>query len=212
MYLKIPGVTGIDRHEISRRSPQYPEIGTFFHIESLTASENVSKAPEALAIGRDLIDWEKRRVREYFWMALYQLIGSYRSESASSGNKEDMKIENAPFMHIEAYSLSPEEQDKYYSWFCEYGLNGFIPLFVKLPGLKGYDFLKGKGVKTRLAVRESEYPAYLSIIYFENIQAFENFENSKELAMFQKIMRNVFPHGLNYKWYAQYKLVQSWRK
>jgi len=75
-------------------------------------------------------------------------------------------------MHLEAYRLSPENQDKYNNWFYEYGFNIFLPLFMKRPGLKGYDYFKFSRSAYRTDIRETEYPAFVSMIYFENIQAF----------------------------------------
>jgi hypothetical protein len=116
-------------------------------------------------------------------------------------------------MHLEAYRLSREDQEKFNKWFTEYGLNIFIPLFVKQPGVKGYDYYKLTEFQVRaMNARETEYPAFLSVVYFENIQAFEKYEQSPELTTFNKTMRNVFPLGLNHSWYVQYQLIHSLRK
>jgi hypothetical protein len=61
-------------------------------------------------------------------------------------------------------------------------------------------------------VREWEYPDYISIIYFDDLAAFENYQSSPELIAFKKAICNIFPNGLNYRLYVQYQLVKSWRK
>jgi heme-degrading monooxygenase HmoA len=81
-----------------------------------------------------------------------------------------------------------------------------------LPGLKGYDCYEHSGQKGLTESREWEYPPYLSIVYFKNNEAFENYEKSRELIAYQKAIRNIFPNGLNLRWYIQYQLVKSWRK
>lgn len=35
---------------------------------------------------------------------------------------------------------------------------------------------------------------------------------SRELVIFQKFLKTVFPRGLIYKWDVQYQLAKSWRK
>jgi hypothetical protein len=212
LYVKIPGVTGADRYAIVQPNPQYPEAGSFFHVESLGAWENVSRSPERLAINADLLAWEKRHVREYIWMAGYQLVKSIRSKIIESRENKDTKIEKAPFMHLEAYHLAPADRERFFNWFSEFGWNGCVPLLVKLPGLKGYDFLENAEIKPVIPVREMDYPPYLSIMYFEDKASFENYTHSQELAIFQKTMRNVFPLGLGLEWYVQYQLIKSFRK
>jgi hypothetical protein len=60
--------------------------------------------------------------------------------------------------------------------------------------------------------REREYPAYISVLYFENHEAFSQYENSPELSTAQRTLRSLFPLGLNYRWYVQYDLRLSLRK
>jgi hypothetical protein len=94
----------------------------------------------------------------------------------------------------------------------DYGHNVFLPLFLKVPGLKGYDCFKCFNVKGTAEAKEIKYPLYLSIVHFENMEAFEIYTKSAEMVVFQKGLRNVFPHGPVYKWWVQYKLVKSLRK
>jgi hypothetical protein len=107
--------------------------------------------------------------------------------------------------------MTLEQQEKYNKWFNEYG-RVFVLLFMKTCGLKGYDYLKYSGFTSQTQARETDYPPYLSLFYFEDQKAFEHFEESHELVRFQSALRNIFPLGLNYKWYVQYQLVKSWRK
>jgi hypothetical protein len=211
MNMKITGVTGYDTYRILKESPEYPSSGSIGHYENPKAWEDSEKSPERIAVREEHDAWEKRGVREGIWAAAYELERSFRKESGSSGDRADTKIENAPIMHLEAYRPTPEEQEKYVKWLSNFGYE-FVPLFMKLAGLKGYDFFKDTGHEVMGEVRETEYPAYLSIQYFENLKSFEDYTKSKELVIFQKALRNVFPRGLNYKWYVQYQLAQSWRK
>jgi hypothetical protein len=208
--MKNAGRTGTESYQIVRESPEYPQSGSIVHYESLKALETILAFPESIAINEDRDTWNKRGIREGIWSATYELIKSFRSETGIQGGKADTRIENAPIMHIEAFRLSPEEQGKYYKWFSNFGYD-FVPLFVKLAGLKGYDFFKDTGFKT-LEARETKYPVYLSILYFENVNSFESYTKSHELVIFEKALRTIFPRGLKYEWYVQYQVVQRWRK
>lgn len=209
MSMKFPGITEIDQYEIARKSIQYPSTGAIYHIENIVALESGAKTPERQAIEEDINTWVKRGVAEYIWRAVYGLVQGFRSEAALPG-KKGTTIENAPIMHLEAYRMTPEEQEKFNKWFNEYGGKVFVPLFMKTCGLKGYDYFKF--IRVLPTPLETDYPPYLSILYFENLEAFENFEQSPEQESFQSALRNILPLGLNYRWYVQYKLVGSLRK
>jgi hypothetical protein len=49
--------------------------------------------------------------------------------------------------------------------------------------------------------RSVEYPSHLSILTFDNIKAFENYEKSLELAAFRYALNLTFPGALDYKCY-----------
>jgi hypothetical protein len=111
--------------------------------------------------------------------------------------------------------MSHEDQDKYKKWLDEYGFNVLIPLTMKLPGLQAINCYKDTVLQNQastMGTREQEYPQFITVLYFENQKAFENYTKSAELLAFQKAIGNIFPHGLNFKWYVQYQLTRSWRK
>ena len=160
--MKNAGRTGTESYQILKESPEYPQFGSIVHYENLKALQTSQNNPESIAIMEDRDTWNKRGVREGIWSASYELVKGFRSEPRLQGSKTDTRIENAPIMHIEAFRLPIEEQEKYFKWFSKFGYD-FVPLFVKLAGLKGYDFFKDTGFKS-LEARETEYPAYLSIL------------------------------------------------
>jgi hypothetical protein len=210
MLQEVNGVMGADLYRIIRETPEYPPSGSIRHHQNLDTWEAYDQTQTGSAIRGEMEAWIKRRVIEFIWSVLYELKESF-SREPSSGDK-DTRIENAPVMHLEAYRLSPEDREKYIKWFDEYGSKIFIPLFLESPGLKRYDWFKDTGRRRRTFTRESEYPPYLSIMYFDDIKSFETYTKSASLIAFNKALRTVFPYGLNYKWYVQYQLVKSWRK
>ena len=212
MLLKVAGLTGTDRYRIVKENPAYPLQVTIMHYGNLKLWEDSLKSPERIAVAGELTAWTKRRIMEVTWSNPYELLKSFRSEQTSTTGKEDTRIDDAPFMHLEAYYLRPESQEKYREWLINFGFNAFIPLFLRLPGLKGYDCYKNAGLKGLYDEREWDLPPFLSILYFATIEAFENYTRSPELIAFQKSLRSVFPPGLNFIWYVQYQLTKSFRK
>lgn len=211
MLTNIPEVAWIDGYQIVRENPEYPDNVSVQHYKTLKGWRAYATSSEGATIQKETTSWIERGIAEAIWAPAYALVQSFRSKPAFSKSNEDTRIENASIMHLEAYRLSAEEQEKYVKWFEGYACPVFMPLFIKLPGLMGYDWYEDTGLRRR-HTRESEYPKYLSIVYFENMKAYESFAKSAELAAFQKAMRSVFPFGLNYKWYVQYQLTKSWRK
>ena len=210
LQMKIPEVTGYDSYQITRENPDYGIRAAIIHYKNLRDWKAARETSEGKAIMGEIESWRERGVRDQIWSAAYALIKSFRSKPVFSSDNQDTRIENAPIMHLEAYRLSAEEQEKYLKWFNDFGCTVFMPLFLKLPGLAGYDWYKDTGLRTRPG--QWEYPEYLSIIYFENLKAYEDFVKSPELAGFQKSIRSVIPRRLGYIWYVQYQLTHSLRK
>jgi len=212
LTLKIPEVLGHDQYKIVKENREYPFIVNLVHYKNVKDWSAFAPSSIGTGITKDLRSWEERGIVEFIWHPAYALLRSFRSNPSSSSSNETTMIENAPIMYLEAFRLSQEEQEKYHKWFTDYGCNLFMPLIMKLPGLLGYDWYEDTGLRRRQELRELEYPRYLSIIYFENLKAYEDFIKSPELAALQKSMRNVFPRGLNLKWHVQYQLEKSWKK
>jgi hypothetical protein len=211
LLMKVRSPLGMDIFQIIRECQEYPFRITIGHFENLPAWEKTLKNPDSNAVTEDIRNWGQRRVHDYIWSAVYQLVKGFRGGSSLSESQPDTRVENVNIIYLEAFRLVAEDQDKYNKWLNDYGFN-ILPLFTRLPGLIKYDYFKHIGFGYRSDIRETEYPAYLSLIYFADLPAFENYEKSPELVTFRKTLRNVFPRGLNYKWDVQYQLTKSWRK
>jgi heme-degrading monooxygenase HmoA len=208
---KVPEVAGLDYYQIAGERPEYGARASIGHRKNLHDWKGALESAEYKAIGREHASWTKRGITDQMWSAAFAMIKSFRSKPVFSSDNQDTRIEKAPIMHLEAYRFSAEEQEKYLKWFNDFGCPVFMPLFLKLPGVARYDWYKDTGLRT-LDGKRWEYPEYLSIIYFENLEAYQDFVKSPELAGFQKSVRSVIPYRLNYMWYVQYQLVKSWRK
>ena len=149
LQMKIPEVTGIDYYQITRENPEYGARAGVGHRKNLHDWKVSMESSEMKAIVGELASWTERGITDQMWSAAYALIKSFRSKPVFSSDNQDTRIENAPIMHLEAYRLSAEEQEKYLKWFNDFGCPVFMPLFLKLPGLAGYDWYKDTGLRTR---------------------------------------------------------------
>jgi hypothetical protein len=182
------------------------------HFPDLKSRENFSGSQEIQAILDEYANWVRRHVIDYVFATTYELLKGFRNEETAVKNKPGTIMADAPVMLVEGYQLSPEEQGKYRRWLEDNGFRIFLPLFMQMPGLKGYDFYRDSGYRLPVAVRDRECPQDLSIIYFADIKSLENYRKGPEFVAFQKAIRNVFSSGLNLRWYIPYQLVKNWRK
>jgi hypothetical protein len=212
LMLKSPSRKGIDTYQITQGNPLYPYFLRIHHHESLASQRDTLGTSEQTAVSNDVINWRQRHVIDFVWSAVYRLVRSWRSGPNPLGEKLDTRIQNSPFLNLEAFRLAAEDREKYQKWFSEYAVNIFIPLFMKQPGVKGYDHYQFAGLGPAESNREFEYPPHFTFTHFENRLAFNRFETSPELTTCQKTLRSLFPNGLNYRWYVQYVLTASLRK
>jgi hypothetical protein len=213
VQMRVPQRRQVDMYQSARGIPLFPAILRILHYENYAGYEESRKNSEAQSISSEYSNWMQRGIIDVTWSAVYRLISGYRSERYNSTEQADTRIENAPYLHLEAYRLPPEDTEKYRKWFIEVCSRVFVPLFLKQTGFKRYDFFEFVNIAVNYdSLLYKEYPAYLSIIYFENPQAFENFEKSNELEVCKTTLRDIFPGGLKYDWYVQYELLQTWRK
>jgi hypothetical protein len=165
------------------------------------------------AIQAELKAWTERGIVEFIWRARYVLLKSLKKTPTTPPLQVTAQQQNT-IIHLEAYCLTGEKEVLYGKWLQEYGFGVFFPLFLRMPGITGFDCFQHLDVKANPAgrARVTKYPLYLSLVTFENLEAFDNYTRSAELAASQKALRNIFPLGLDYRWYVQYQLVRSWRK
>jgi hypothetical protein len=217
LLITVPGFEQIDDYRIVKENPQYTKTLTLFHYRNRAEQLKPRGDQRFLDVQKDTeITWASRS--ELIWMSSYQEISIFKENSVTAEKKALSKDENAPVIHLEGYAFSNPEQERYDTWFNKWGREVFIPLIMRLPGLKEYTRYKlidvdSTGLSNFNRTKHPvEYPPRLSILTFENIKAFENYENSLELAAFKSALQAPFPLGLNYQWYVQYQLVKSWRK
>jgi hypothetical protein len=215
LLMKSTWLKAIDTFSIVKENPEYNITMTIFYFDSLNSSDNYRKSAEYAAWVKDLATtWQPARA-EIFWRARYEQIASFKNTLDISLNIKGEKTPNPPVILLEGYRLSPETEEKYNTWFAKWGHEVYIPLLMKLSGLKQYVQyrLASYNITDGLAPRRPvEYPPYLNIFTFENLKACEEYEKSLELAALKGATQALLPRGLDYKWYVQYQLMKSWRK
>lgn len=189
---------------------EYPDVVRIYHYENLGAIGTALASPEYNAIIKD-VDATFPSVR-FLWQHGYMLLKSFRNEPSFRQDNAETMIENAPVMLLESYQLSPEEEKDYYAWLTRWGYEVYIPILMKLKGIKGYDCYRWAGIKPTLNIKSAIFPQHLSILYFESIEAYEDYEKSPEVVALRRAVSYDFLKGLSPRWHAQYQLRRSVRK
>jgi hypothetical protein len=210
LWIKIPGVVGIDRYQIAQNNFDYPGNISLYHHENRKAAENYNNDETRLNLKKDQQATFYRIQR--VWHDYYVSIGSFRKDPLP---KESTIVDGAPLIHIEGYKLAPENLDKYDQWFLRWASRIYIPILLKCPGLKACNWFKLSDVSPRW--NDTKYVAteiapYISIWYFESNEAFQNYAASHEYAAFKRILELEFASCLTTIWNVEYSLVKSWRK
>ncbi len=210
--LESQWIAGNERYQIVKESPDYVRnIGVSYH-QNRRALEQWYRDKGVLPILEDLKTWGNRGT--WVWEAAYQLLKIFRNDSPMDA-KELLRVDQATIMHLEGFWLSAAEEEKYQLWFTKWGYEVYIPLLMKLPGLKQYNYYKIIDFEFPEWQKVSEpnvHPIYLSILHFDDVKAFENYEKSLEHYALKGALKTLFPRGLDYKWYVQYRVLQSGRK
>jgi heme-degrading monooxygenase HmoA len=212
VIMSIPEVTGLDQYAILRENPQYPDWFSISHYKSLQEWKNSANSHQRAALGIEFKSWIDRGTLDYVWSATYTMLKSFRSRPVFFETNEDTRIERAPVIQLEAYRFTPEERDKYLKWFGAFGRALLQPIFRQITGFVGYDWYEYTGLRMREYATEIEYPENISISYFENIKAYQDWLRSPELVDYHKALRSVIPRRLSYQWYVQYELYFTRRK
>jgi hypothetical protein len=211
------GAKAMGHYRIVRENPEYNQSLDLYHFSDQTAMLKVRNDRRFIDTQNDMEKTFSGRV-EAVWRVAYEQIIRFQKGTVIPGGKGKPEDAGSPVIHLEGYTSSPEEQARYELWFKKWGTGVFIPLLFKATGLREYVRYKIIDVTSTgfsditTPKRPVAYPPYLSILTFDNLQAFEDYENSLELAAFKSALQAPFPLGLNYQWYVQYRLARNWQQ
>jgi len=228
LLMKDPAGLKIDRFKIVRETSHYANFISIYYFGNVEDAKNnfhfgLTKEgqkghPEYTAYANDLLaTWVNKR--DVLWEVCYERIESLSKQGWKSDESGGKTSKDArPILHIEGLSLPPGEEKNYDSWFSEWARGAFIPILIKLPGLIQYDcyarpfsYLPEREEYVPFMAKRPDYPQYVSLLWFEDIEHYEAYEKSEELAAFRRLTMRDLPN-LNFKWYVQYQLIGSWRK
>jgi hypothetical protein len=126
--------------------------------------------------------------------------------------------DDVPVVLFKGLGLSSDEWEKYDAWVKDWGYDVYIPLLLKVPGVTEFcrcwlsNVRREGSVLKPSTTTNPDYPHDLSIIYFENLKAYQSFLKSKELAAYEKNLVATFPGGLNYRWDNAFRLMRRFSK
>jgi hypothetical protein len=164
----------------------------------------------------------ERSVSTYFVVRRLKSLQSIQIDKGDIVDKntylKEFPVDNGPVVLLKGLALNTDDWEKYHAWVNEWGYKIYIPLLLKVPGLIEYcrywisNFIRDGAVVKPGITLNAEYPQDLSIIYFENLKAYQNFQKSKEREAYDKNLAAAFPNGLKYKWDNVFRLTSRFSK
>lgn len=197
---------GFDSYTNVKENADYPEKMSIYHYSEFKEWVAHYSSPDMLNILKDV---QTTFHREYVWAGVYQLIRSFHTSPASS--EQSTFVEDAPIMHMAGFKLSIEKEE-FNAWFKEWGAKVYLPILMKLSGLKAVNFYSFTGRSSQPEAKDPGYPNLLSLWYFDTLKSFQNYAESPELTAFMKALKSDFPGGIALRWNVQYELFKSFRR
>jgi hypothetical protein len=216
LRMKTPALKGIDAYRIVTENPEYNLSMSISQFGSLNDLENAYNSPDWIATSRDRDkSYLQTALGERFWQVAYKQMKGFTNAQRNTPSDHREGPGESPVIHLEGYRLAPDEEERFDAWFTRWGYEVHIPLLMELPSLTQYTLYRYSPVNIPDADRTKryvEYPSFLSILTFEDISSFENYEQSLELAAYRAGLTAYFRKDLDFRWYVQYRLMRSWRK
>jgi hypothetical protein len=215
LFLKVTARKGLDDYTIIKKTLELPGQLSIYHngCDFESYKKNVPTAQVSQDIARDFMVTFKSVI--HFWINVYELMGSFRNSQGSVETKEDTVVDEAPVIHIEGYKLPSSEQVKFDNWFNVWASRIYIPLLLKIPGVKASNFFRLTDYRSPnyawAHFVESDMPLFLSVTYLENAASLDGFNQSVELAAFRRSLEVEFSGNLKTVWNTEYQLFSSHR-
>jgi len=215
LFMKMPGMKGLDDYTILKKTLELPGLLSIYHngCDFETRKKVVPADKGNLDIARDQRVTFKSIM--WFWINVYELMGSLMNSQGLVETKEDTVVDGAPVIHIEGYKLPASEHVKFDNWLNVLASRIYIPLLLKVPGVKASNFFRLMDYRA-LSYNwahfvEPNMPPFISITYFENAASLDGFNQSVELAAFRHDMALEFSSNLKTVWNTEYQLFSSHR-
>jgi hypothetical protein len=211
LYLKVPGIRGIDRYKNLSSGIDSPGYFHIYHHQNFDTLKKAGDNPDRAAVIRDTLTW----TNAWFWVMCCQLVRSFRNATFMRDSREDSIVDNAPVVHVEGYKLPSDEFEKYNNWFVRWASRLYIPLLIKGTGIKAFNYYRVLDYQLpqwqNFHFLEPDFPSFLSVSYFEDVKALENFKTSLEYAAFKRSLEFEFSGNVKTVWNSEYQLFMSHR-
>jgi hypothetical protein len=206
---KLPGRRANRRYKLLEGNTGYPQYFGIHYYENERSLNNVIESRERRTYDADR-DTTFAGKFEIIWRGHYELVKNIVSKEPLTGTSEAGA--DRPVLHIEAYDIPQEEQEKFERWLSRFGYDVYLPLLMKSCNLLEYDHYRViyADMKTTVPVKEPDNPPYLSLFHFRNTEEYQQFNSSLEMAAFRERIQIGFQAET--KWSAGYQLISSWRK
>jgi hypothetical protein len=190
LYMKLPGVRGIDSYKIIRKNFETPARLLIYHSDNLESRKKRAVSADGVAIVRD------RQITfgrvENFFSNTYELMRTFKKDEISA------KVNNDTI-----------------DWFNRWASRVYVPLLLEIPGVKACNFFGFVDFKDpryeNVRFVYSKMPHYVSVTYFKDTASAEEFNLSKQLAAYRHDMELEFSGNLKTVWNTEYQLFSSHR-
>jgi hypothetical protein len=133
LYMKLPGVRGIDSYKIIRKNFETPARLLIYHSDNLESRKKRAVSADGVAIVRD------RQITfgrvENFFSNTYELMRTFKKDEISAKVNNDTIVNDAPVIHIEGYEIPEDKYEKYEDWFNRWASRVYVPLLLEIPGV-----------------------------------------------------------------------------
>jgi hypothetical protein len=213
IFMKTPGMLGIDRYKIIRPDYILPNELDLYHTQNLEAQKKRSLNQDRVAVVRDSsITFHKI---QRFWYNTYELMRCFNNNTGSTGNTVNTTVVDAPVLHIEGYRVPAAEDARYEGWFNKWATLIYIPLLLKIPGVRACHFFKLVDYQDPIfaTVRfvESDMPRFISLIYLNGLDSLDNFVQTPEFGAFRGSIELGFAESIKIIWDTEYRLLKAYR-
>ena len=105
-------------------------------------------------------------------------------------------------INIVGTQCPPEAEERFRKWYIE----KHIPELLQCEELKGVTFYRN-------TKPDVDYPTYLAVYEFKDLQDFEAYSSNPLLAAVPEDVRAVFAEtGASIKWRVQFQRIKSWQR
>jgi hypothetical protein len=215
LFMKMPGMKGLDDYTIVKKTLALPGQLSIYHngCDYETRKKVVPDDRGNQDIARDIRVTFKNIT--WFWINVYELMGDFRRSAGSFAARGETVVDDAQLIHIEGYKLAASEQARFDNWFNVWASRIYIPLLLKVLGVKASNFFRLMDYRSPgyawANFVESDMPAFISVTYFENAESLDGFNQSVELAAFRQTLMLEFPDNFKTIWDTEYRLFSSFR-